>query len=149
MADEQAKATLGEIIAQIVGQVERRRVRADLVEVQRLGAQQGFRIVESGGLEHRVQVVDAASIDVGDRGSGIVVEARELAVVFLLDSHRARKLVADFGSRVLWGSDWPHPNLDSVPDDGQLVDLIGEFANEMQRQALLVDNPQKLYKFES
>jgi 2-pyrone-4,6-dicarboxylate lactonase len=61
----------------------------------------------------------------------------------------ARKLVADFGSRVLWGSDWPHPNLDSVPDDGQLVDLIGEFANEMQRQALLVDNPQKLYKFES
>jgi hypothetical protein len=36
-----------------------------------------------------------------------------------------------------------------VPDDGQLVDLIGEFANEMQRQALLVDNPQKLYKFES
>ena len=61
----------------------------------------------------------------------------------------ARKLVADFGSRVLWGSDWPHPNLDSVPDDGQLVDLIGEFANEMQRQALLVDNPQKLYKLES
>jgi len=61
----------------------------------------------------------------------------------------ARKLVTDFGSRVVWGSDWPHPNLDSVPDDGMLVDLVGEFANEMQRQALLVDNPQKLYKFES
>ena len=61
----------------------------------------------------------------------------------------ARKLVGEFGDRVLWGSDWPHPNLDSIPDDGILVDLIGEFANEAQRQALLVDNPQKLYKFTS
>jgi len=59
----------------------------------------------------------------------------------------ARKLVAEFGDRVVWGSDWPHPNLDSIPDDGALVDLIGEFADEKQRQALLVDNPLKLYKF--
>jgi 2-pyrone-4,6-dicarboxylate lactonase len=59
----------------------------------------------------------------------------------------ARKLVAEFGSRTLWGSDWPHPNLDAIPDDGLLVDLIGEFANEMQRHALLVENPQRLYNF--
>jgi len=59
----------------------------------------------------------------------------------------ARKLVTEFGSRTLWGSDWPHPNLDAIPDDGLLVDLIGEFANEMQRQALLVENPQRLYNF--
>jgi 2-pyrone-4,6-dicarboxylate lactonase len=59
----------------------------------------------------------------------------------------ARRLVTEFGSRVVWGSDWPHPNLDAIPDDGKLVDLIGEFTNDMQRQALLVDNPQKLYKF--
>ena len=59
----------------------------------------------------------------------------------------ARKLVAEFGDRVIWGSDWPHPNLDSIPDDGVLVALIAEFANEAQRQALLVDNPMKLYKF--
>ena len=61
----------------------------------------------------------------------------------------ARKLVAEFGDRVLWGSDWPHPNLDAIPDDGKLVDLIAEFADEKQRQALLVDNPLKLYKFTS
>lgn len=61
----------------------------------------------------------------------------------------ARRLVAEFGERVVWGSDWPHPNLEAVPDDGMLVDLIGEFANAGQRQALLVDNPQKLYKFTS
>ncbi|HJV10103.1 MAG TPA: amidohydrolase family protein [Burkholderiales bacterium] len=59
----------------------------------------------------------------------------------------ARRLVAEFGDRVIWGSDWPHPNLDSIPDDGVLVDLITEFANEAQRQALLVENPMKLYKF--
>jgi 2-pyrone-4,6-dicarboxylate lactonase len=61
----------------------------------------------------------------------------------------ARKLVTDFGDRVVWGSDWPHPNLEAIPDDGTLVDLIGEFTNEAQRQALLVDNPLKLYKFTS
>jgi 2-pyrone-4,6-dicarboxylate lactonase len=61
----------------------------------------------------------------------------------------ARKLVAEFGDRVVWGTDWPHPNLGHIPDDGLMVDLIGEFADEKQRQALLVDNPQKLYKFTS
>ncbi|HJT61842.1 MAG TPA: amidohydrolase family protein [Burkholderiales bacterium] len=61
----------------------------------------------------------------------------------------ARKLVAECGERSVWGSDWPHPNLDGIPDDGQLVDLIAEFADEKQRQALLVDNPMKLYKFTS
>ncbi len=61
----------------------------------------------------------------------------------------ARKLVTDFGDRTVWGSDWPHPNLEAIPDDGVLVDLIGEFTNEAQRKALLVDNPQQLYKFTS
>jgi 2-pyrone-4,6-dicarboxylate lactonase len=59
----------------------------------------------------------------------------------------ARKLVAEFGDRCVWGTDWPHPNLNGIPDDGQLVDLIAEFADQKQRQALLVDNPLKFYKF--
>jgi 2-pyrone-4,6-dicarboxylate lactonase len=59
-----------------------------------------------------------------------------------------RKLVEQFGDRVLWGTDWPHPNLKSIPDDGILVDLIAQMASsEAQRQALLVDNPQRLYRF--
>jgi 2-pyrone-4,6-dicarboxylate lactonase len=61
----------------------------------------------------------------------------------------ARKLVAEFGERTLWGSDWPHPNLSAVPDDGVLVDLLAEIApSEKQRQALLVDNPQRFYRFD-
>lgn len=60
----------------------------------------------------------------------------------------ARKLVAEHGSRTLWGTDWPHPNLKEVPDDGLLVELIAEIApSEAQRQALLVDNPQRFYGF--
>ena len=60
----------------------------------------------------------------------------------------ARTLVAGFGDRVLWGSDWPHPNLAFVPDDGMLVDLLSEIApSPGQRQALLVDNPRRFYGF--
>jgi 2-pyrone-4,6-dicarboxylate lactonase len=62
----------------------------------------------------------------------------------------ARKLVESFPDRVLWGTDWPHPNLkDHMPDDGLLVDFIPHIAPtpELQRK-LLVDNPMRLYKFE-
>jgi len=59
-----------------------------------------------------------------------------------------RQLAAEFGDRTLWGSDWPHPNLTFVPDDGDLVDLIAEYApTRAERQRLLVDNPQRLYGF--
>ena len=59
----------------------------------------------------------------------------------------ARRLVETFPERVLWGTDWPHPNLKShMPDDGKLVDYIPRIAAtpELQRK-LLVDNPMRLY----
>jgi 2-pyrone-4,6-dicarboxylate lactonase len=61
----------------------------------------------------------------------------------------ARRLVAGFGDRVLWGNDWPHPNhAGPLPDERQLVELIAEMApTESDRSALLVDNPQRLYRF--
>ena len=63
----------------------------------------------------------------------------------------ARRLVAEAGDRVVWGLDWPHPNhRGPIPDDGMLVDLIAGMApGEAARQALLVDNPQRLYRFSS
>lgn len=59
----------------------------------------------------------------------------------------ARALVERFGDRVLWGTDWPYPNMRShMPDDGELVDMIPRIAvTEAARQALLVDNPMRLY----
>ena len=59
----------------------------------------------------------------------------------------ARCLVEEFPNRVLWGTDWPHPNLKShMPDDGKLVDLIPQIAqSEELRRLLLIENPTRLY----
>ncbi|WP_443023816.1 amidohydrolase family protein [Sneathiella sp.] len=59
----------------------------------------------------------------------------------------SRMLVERFPDRVLWGTDWPHPNMKShMPDDGILVDVIPRIAvtEELQRK-LLIDNPMRLY----
>ncbi|MFC3118138.1 amidohydrolase family protein [Jhaorihella thermophila] len=59
----------------------------------------------------------------------------------------AAEIVRRFPDRVLWGTDWPHPNMKShMPDDGELVDLIPRIAPDPDRQIrLLVDNPVRLY----
>ena len=58
-----------------------------------------------------------------------------------------KKLVDTYTDRVLWGTDWPHPNMKShVPDDGQLVELIPLIADTEDKQhKLLVENPTRLY----
>jgi 2-pyrone-4,6-dicarboxylate lactonase len=58
-----------------------------------------------------------------------------------------RKVVEDFPDRVIWGTDWPHPNLkDHMPDDGLLVDILPHIAPTAALQKkLLVDNPMRLY----
>ena len=59
----------------------------------------------------------------------------------------AAHIAQRFPDRVIWGTDWPHPNLKShMPDEGDLVDLLPRIAptEELQRK-LLVDNPTRLY----
>ena len=59
----------------------------------------------------------------------------------------AKRLVQTFPDRVLWGTDWPHPNMKThMPDDGKLVDFVPRIATtpELQKK-LLVDNPMRLY----
>ena len=59
----------------------------------------------------------------------------------------AKAIVDRFPDRVIWGTDWPHPNMPKeAPDDGVIVDMIPKIATtpELQRK-LLVDNPMKLY----
>lgn len=56
-------------------------------------------------------------------------------------------LIETIPERVLWGTDWPHPNMKShMPDDGQLVDRFLQLVSseELQRK-ILIDNPQRLY----
>lgn len=59
----------------------------------------------------------------------------------------AAHIVDKFPDRVIWGTDWPHPNMKShMPDDGALVDYIPRIARTPeQQQKLLVDNPMRLY----
>ena len=56
-------------------------------------------------------------------------------------------LIADYPDRCIWGTDWPHPNMqDNVPDDGHLVDMIPRIAPTPELQhKLLVANPERLY----
>ncbi len=58
-----------------------------------------------------------------------------------------RPLVEDYSDRCLWGTDWPHPNMESnIPDDGHLVDMIPRIAVTAELQhKLLIGNPMRLY----
>jgi 2-pyrone-4,6-dicarboxylate lactonase len=59
----------------------------------------------------------------------------------------AKRIVETYPDRVLWGTDWPHPNMTvEMPDDGKLVDFIPRIATTPSLQhKLLVDNPIGLY----
>lgn len=60
----------------------------------------------------------------------------------------AQRLIEIDPDRLLWGTDWPHPNVPAMPDDGDLVDLVALYAPDAAvRQKLLVDNPARLFGF--
>jgi 2-pyrone-4,6-dicarboxylate lactonase len=60
----------------------------------------------------------------------------------------AKSLIGNAPDRVIWGTDWPHPNVKFMPNDGDLVDLVPLYAPEAAtRNKLLVDNPVRLFKF--
>jgi 2-pyrone-4,6-dicarboxylate lactonase len=58
----------------------------------------------------------------------------------------AQALIAAAPDRVLWGTDFPHPNAKVMPNDGELVDLFARICpNDAMRRKILVDNPNRLY----
>ena len=62
----------------------------------------------------------------------------------------AQSLIEVAPDRILWGTDWPHPNISKfMPNDGDLVDLVPLFARDRTlQQKVLVDNPARLYGFD-
>jgi 2-pyrone-4,6-dicarboxylate lactonase len=59
----------------------------------------------------------------------------------------AQALIAQDPSRILWGTDWPHPNISKdMPNDGELVNLFAQICPDpaVQRR-ILVDNPMRMY----
>ena len=62
----------------------------------------------------------------------------------------ARALVATNPDNLVWGSDWRHPSFNGpMPNDGDLLDLLFDWADESTAHKILVDNPQRLYGFPS
>ena len=59
----------------------------------------------------------------------------------------AQRLIEAAPGRVLWGTDWPHPNVRWEPDEADLVDLLPSFAGAAELHKVLVDNPARLYGF--
>ena len=59
----------------------------------------------------------------------------------------AQALIAVDPGRILWGTDWPHPNISKdMPNDGELVDLFGEICPDPGlRERILIDNPTRMY----
>jgi predicted TIM-barrel fold metal-dependent hydrolase len=59
-----------------------------------------------------------------------------------------RALIEAAPDRTLWGTDWPHPNVRHMPDDGDLIDLLADIApDDTTRNRILVDNAERLYDF--
>ena len=60
----------------------------------------------------------------------------------------ARELVKHNPERLVWGSDWPHPDLAVVPEDQVLLDVLKDWVpDDAARHRILVENPAKLYGF--
>jgi 2-pyrone-4,6-dicarboxylate lactonase len=59
----------------------------------------------------------------------------------------ARAIIAVDPRRVLWGTDWPHPNISKdMPNDGELVNLFADICPDPDaRQQILVENPTRMY----
>lgn len=61
----------------------------------------------------------------------------------------AQRLIAAAPDRILWGTDWPHPAVREMPDDGKLVDLVPLFSNDpLVLSQVLVENPTRLYWYD-
>ena len=61
----------------------------------------------------------------------------------------AHALIEAAPERIMWGTDWPHPNKYAVnPNDGDLVDAVGDWVtDETLRQKIMVDTPAELFRF--
>ncbi len=61
----------------------------------------------------------------------------------------AEALIEAAPDRIMWGTDWPHPNkYEGNPNDGDLVNAFGDWVgDEDMRRKIMVDTPAALYRF--
>jgi 2-pyrone-4,6-dicarboxylate lactonase len=111
-------------------------------------------------IDHMGRVPAAAGVDQAPLKALIEIAKQDNAWIKVCGSERidlppyakavpiAHALIEAAPARVLWGTDFPHPNPTHEADEADLVDLVPQFAPNVQRQqAVLVDNPARLYGF--
>ena len=107
------------------------------------------RIPEPGGVNHPGFASVRRLLDTGRVWVKLTepYEDSKLGPPYKDTSEVARAYVKAAPERMVWGTDWPHPNMPvEAPDDGVLVDVLPKIARTPALQkALLVDNPMKLY----
>jgi 2-pyrone-4,6-dicarboxylate lactonase len=59
----------------------------------------------------------------------------------------AKRLIKADNTRLLWGTDWPHPNVPAMPDDGDLVDWLSDITTPAETTQLTVTNPTRFFGF--
>lgn len=108
------------------------------------------RINPAGGVEQPAFTAMANLLSTGDYWVKLSGATRIASAPYTDAIPIAAGLIEAAPDRVLWGSDWPHPNPgpDGIPDDGDLVDVMAQYtSDDGMRQKFLVDNPAELYGF--
>ena len=107
-------------------------------------------VPQPGGMQSDAMRTAQRLVDKGNTWitlSGPYVDSKTGAPAYADVEPVAKAFINMAPERMLWGTDWPHPNLkDHMPDDGLLVDFIPHIARTaLLQQKLLVDNPLRLY----
>jgi predicted TIM-barrel fold metal-dependent hydrolase len=104
-----------------------------------------------GGMQHPAYRVIRGLFDAGRawvKLSGAYLDTSKGPPGYAEGTALARSYVTAAPERLVWGSDWPHPSATQPPDDAALFDLLAEWApDEATRNAILVTNPEALYRF--
>jgi len=114
--------------------------------------------LEQPGFSDLLQLVKSGKAYVKISGA---YRASQKAPDYIDAAPLARALIAANPERILWGTDWPHPNSAPTPgygpmdvrpfsdiDDGRLLNQLPGWAPEASlRKTILVDNPARLYRF--
>ena len=103
--------------------------------------------IDAPGFKALVELVDAGNTWVKISGANRVSETDLPPYDDVLPM--AHALINANADRVMWGTDWPHPNKYEVnPNDGDLVNAFGEWVtDEAMRKRIMVDNPESFYNF--
>ncbi|MFH1079630.1 MAG: amidohydrolase family protein, partial [Pseudomonadota bacterium] len=103
------------------------------------------------GLDHPAYRVIRKLIDQGKtwvKVSGAYLNTKIGAPTYSDATTIAKAYIEAAPDRMVWGSNWPHPNRKEQPDDALLFDLLTEWApRETTRHRILVTNPEALYGF--